>query len=189
MYEGGVRVPCVIVWPGLTHPGTKTDAMIQSTDFYPTILKQLGIALPNNYKIDGKDISAALKGKDFDRGPIYTYFPHQPKIPNWLPPSVSVHLGDWKLIRIFYYGENNKHSYRLYNLKWDIGETNNLAKKFPEKVKKLDALIESYLKDSKAVIPIPNPAFDPVKFHPENIGIQPGGLKFPKNFLVNINRN
>lgn len=185
MYEGGVRVPCVVVWPGLAKPGSRTDAMVQSTDFYPTILNQLGIALPENYTVDGKDITPALKGEDFDRGPIFTYFPHQPRVPNWLPPSVSVHQEDWKLIRIFNFGENNKHEYLLYNLKWDIGETNNLAKQFPDKVKELDALIEAHLNDADAVIPIPNPAFNPEKFRPQDVGVQTGGLKVAQGFDVN----
>jgi arylsulfatase A-like enzyme len=184
MYEGGIRVPCVVVWPGMTHPGTRTEALIQSTDFYPTILNQLGIALPQNYKIDGVDISSALKGESFNREAIFTYFPHQPKIPEWLPPSVAVHSGYWKLIRIFNYGENNKHDYRLYNLKWDIGESNNLAKQYPEIVEELDKLIEQHLVDAQTVIPLPNPDFDPAKYHPENIGIQLGGLKSSKRIIM-----
>jgi arylsulfatase A-like enzyme len=182
MYEGGVRVPCVVVWPGLTEPGSRTDAMIQSTDFYPTILNQLGIPLPDNYTVDGKDISPALKEEPFDRGPIFTFFPHQPKVPNWLPPAVAVHSGDWKLIRVFNNGANNKHEYFLYNLKWDIGETNNLKSQYPQKVQELDALIEAHLKDANTVIPIPNPAFQPEKYRPQDVGIQAGGLKVAKDF-------
>ena len=177
MYEGGIRIPCVIVWPGLTKPGTVSDVRIQSTDFYPTILNQIGVDLPKNHKLDGVDITAALMGEEQDRGPMFTYFPHMPKVPDWLPPSVSVHEGDWKLIRIFHYGEGEEHDYKLYNLKWDIGETNNLAKQYPEKVNELDQLIEAHLVDARAVLPTPNPAFEPEQFKPEQIGIQAGGLK------------
>ena len=185
MYEGGIRVPCIVVWPGLTQPGTKTDAMIQSTDFYPTILTQLGISIPDAYPVDGTDISPALQGKEMERDGIFTYFPHQTKVPHWLPPSVAVHSGDWKLIRLFYQGENGAHDYRLYNLRWDIGENNNLASMYPEQVSALDRMIEDHLKDANAVTPQPNPDFDPLKYIPDEIGVQPGGLKGAVRIEVN----
>ncbi len=177
VFEGGIHVPCVIVWPGITHPGTKSDAMIQTTDFYPTILKQLGISIPENYPVDGYDITPAIAGKKFERKSMFTYFPHSPHVPDWLPASVAVHVGDWKLIRMFYQGENGAHGYLLYNLKDDIGERNNLAVKFPDRVKQMDALIENYLKEAKTVVPIKNPAFDPAKYHPELIGVQADNTK------------
>lgn len=180
IYEGGTRVPCIVVWPKLTVPGSKSNVMIQSTDFYPTILNQLNIALPKKHKIDGIDITNALKGEDQDRGPIITYFPHQPKIPNWLPPSVSVHDGNWKLIRVFNNGKDFAHQYFLYNLKQDIGEVHNLATMYPEKVKELDNLIEKHLKDADAIVPVANNAFDLEKYHPEDIGVQKGGLRVAK---------
>jgi len=177
MYEGGVRVPCIVVWPGITQPGTRTDAMIQSTDFYPTILHQLGIPLPEGHKVDGVNITPALRGEEMDRGPVFTYFPHITKVPHWLPPSVAVHQGDWKLIRLFYQGENGAHDYRLYNLKWDIGEKNNLVPMYPKKVEELDQLIEEHLEDAGALLPMQNPDFDPSRYKPEEIGVQKGGLK------------
>jgi hypothetical protein len=65
----------------------------------------------------------------------------------------------------------------LYNLKDDLSETNNLATRFPDRVKQMDQLIEEYLKSAQAVLPIPNPAFDPSKYHPELIGVQVGNGK------------
>jgi arylsulfatase A-like enzyme len=172
MFEGGTRVPCIVVWPGLTKAGTRSEARIQTTDFYPTILNQLDIAFPENHVIDGADMSAALEGKKYSRKPMFTFFPHAPKVPDWLPVSVNVHDGDWKLIRMFYQGENGAHDYKLYNLKKDLGEKNNLAAKYPDKVKQMDNLIEDYLKSAKTVIPIANPAFDPAKYRPDLIGVQ-----------------
>jgi arylsulfatase A-like enzyme len=172
MFEGGTRVPCIVVWPGLTKAGTRSEARIQTTDFYPTILNQLGIALPKNHVVDGTDMTGALEGKKYNRKPMFTFFPHAPKVPDWLPVSVNVHDGDWKLIRMFYQGENGAHDYKLYNLKEDLGEKNNLAVKYPDRVKHMDKLIEDYLKSAKTVIPIPNPAFDPAKYRPDLIGVQ-----------------
>ena len=177
VFEGGIRVPCIIVWPGITTPGTRSEAMIQTTDFYPTILANLGIKLPGNHPIDGYNITPALAGKSWNRKSMFTYFPHQPRVPDWLPPAVDVHVGDWKLIRLFYQGENGAHGYLLYNLKEDVGETNNLAAKYPEKVKEMDLLITNYLKDAKTVVPLPNPAFNQAQYHPELIGIQTNGPK------------
>ena len=177
MFEGGIRVPSVVVWPGITKPGTRTDAMIQTTDFYPTILNQLGISLPKNHPVDGCDISVALSGKKFNRKPMFTFFPHAPRVPDWLPASVAVHEGDWKLIRMFHQGENGAHGYMLFNLKDDLGEKNNLASNYPKRVTQMDLLIENYLTDAKAVVPIPNPAFDPAQYRPEEIGVQKGNGK------------
>ena len=180
MFEGGVRVPTVISYPGVTTPGTKSDALIQSTDFYPTLLNLAGLKLPQNHPIDGIDISETLKGKVVKREGIFTYFPHQPMVPDWLPTSISVHSGDWKLIRLFHQGKDFKHDYLLYNLKWDISEHNNLAKTYPQKVAQLDQLITKHIKETKAIVPIPNPNFDLKKYKPENIGKQNGGLRGKK---------
>ena len=180
IYDGGIREPCIVVWPGITEPNTRTDEIIQSTDFYPTILKLIGAEFPKNHTIDGKDITPILKGGNLDREGIFTYFPHQPKVPNWLPPSVAVHVDDWKLIRLFHQGEDGKHEYRLYNLRWDIGEKNNLSKMYPEKVAELDLLIENHLTETKAIVPIPNPDFDPNQFKKLNYGEQIGGYKASK---------
>jgi arylsulfatase A-like enzyme len=184
MYEGGIRIPCVVVWPGVTEPGTRTDAPIQSTDFYPTLLGLLGIPIPEGHAVDGTDISPLLHGEKMEREPIFTYFPHSPGVPHWLPPSVAVHSGDWKLIRLFYQGEEGAHDYRLYNLKWDIGEKNNLAGMYPEKVRELDRMIENYLVDANTVTPRPNPDFDPSQYKPEMIGVQAGGLKGAKKIEI-----
>ncbi|MEO6741877.1 MAG: hypothetical protein ABIP20_16655, partial [Chthoniobacteraceae bacterium] len=97
---------------------------------------------------------------------------HNPGVPDWLPPAVSVHRGDWKLIRIFHGGENGAHRYMLFNLRDDLSEKTNLTAQKPELVSELDALITKFLADTKAVVPVPNPAFDPARYHPEREGIQ-----------------
>ena len=87
---------------------------------------------------------------------------------------MSVHVGDWKLIRTFYYGEDNAHEYRLYNLQGDIGESNNHATDHPAKVRELDGLIDAYIKEVDVVLPAVNPNFAPDAFRPEKIGVQAG---------------
>lgn len=167
MYEGGVRGPAIVVYPGVVKEGSRSDEVIQSSDFYPTLLDLLSIKPRPDQSFDGISITAALQGKSLDRDAIFTYFPHAPNIPEWLPPAVSVHQGDWKLIRLFFAGENGQHRYKLFNLDEDLAERDNLAAKLPARVKELDALIEAFLADSNAVQPLPNVNFDPAKYRPE----------------------
>jgi arylsulfatase A-like enzyme len=164
MYEGGVRGPAIVVQPGTIAAGSRSNEIIQSSDFYPTLLQMLSIDPQPNQKFDGISIVPALHGGRLNREAIFTYFPHSPGIPEWLPPAVSVHQGDWKLIRLFYGGEDGKHRYKLFDLKNDIGEQNNFAEKFPERVTQLDSLIEQHLVDTHAVRPLPNPNFNPSKY-------------------------
>ncbi|MFC1597381.1 sulfatase [Planctomycetota bacterium] len=188
IHEGGVRVPAVVVWPGVTEPGSRSKVRIQSTDLYPTILRMLNVERPKDHVIDGVDFAKALRGEEIDRGPMFTLVPGHGNTPQWLPPSMSVHHEDWKLIRTFHYGEDGKHEYRLYNLRDDIGENNNLAAVHPEKVKELDKLIEDYIAAVDVVVPLPNPNFDPAKFDPSKIGVQAGGLKMPPSSKGNPTR-
>ena len=182
IHEGGVRVPAVVVWPGVTRPGSQSDVRIQAPDLYPTILNMLRIERPAKHVIDGVDFARALHGREMDRGPMFTLVPGHGGTPHWLPPSMSVHHGDWKLIRTFHYGKGGEHQYRLYNLQEDIGETRNVAAAEPEKVRELDRLIEEYIKEANVVVPLANPGFDEARFDSAKIGVQPGGLKMPASF-------
>ncbi len=134
MYEGGVRGPAIVAYPGVVNAASRSDEVIQSSDFYPTLLELLSINPQAGQSFDGISIVPALQGEPLEREAIFTFFPHAPNIPEWLPPSVSVHQGDWKLIRIFHGGENGKHRYKLFNLKDDLGEQKNLATELPDRV-------------------------------------------------------
>ena len=180
IHEGGIRVPAVVVWPGVTQPGSRNDTRIQANDLYPTILRMLDLKHPKDHVIDGVDFSNALSGQKMERKPMFTYVPSHGNTPQWLPPSMAVHHGDWKFIRTFHYGEDGKHQYRLYNLRNDIGESHNVAKLHLERVKMMDQWITDYLAEAKVVVPLPNPKFDPAKFDPATIGVQKGGLKMPR---------
>ena len=172
VFEGGTRVPCVIVWPGITTPDTRSDAIVQGEDYYPTLLAGLSIKPAAGQIFDGTSILPALKGDPLNGKTVFQYFPHSPGVPDWLPPAVSVHRGDWKLIRIFHGGQNGAHRYLLFNLRDDPGELTDLAARQPDLVADLDGLIENFLAATKAVTPIPNPSFDPAKYHPELEGKQ-----------------
>lgn len=166
MYEGGVRGPCIVVYPGEVQAGSRSEQVIQSSDFYPTLLDILAIAPQEGQQFDGISILPALQGKPLERDAIFTYFPHNPSVPDWLPPAVSVHRGDWKLIRIFHGGDNGQHRWKLFHLSDDIAEQRDMAAEHPEMVEEMDALIEAFLVRTNAVRPLPNPAFDPTQYDP-----------------------
>lgn len=161
VYEGGIRGPAIVVQPGVTKPGSRSDQPIQSCDYYPTLLEMLALPPQPGQEFDGISIAPALRGEPLPRDAIFTYFPHNPSVPDWLPPSACVHRGDWKLIRIFYGGETGEHRYQLFNLRQDPGETQNLAEAFPQRVQDLDALLEQHLASTHAVLPLPNPDYVP----------------------------
>lgn len=154
MYEGGTREPTLVKWPGVTEPGSKSDYVLTSPDWYPTLLEACGLPLQNDQHVDGKSFTDVLKGGSQDRGPIFWHFPHYGNQGG--TPGCSIRKGDWKLIEFF---ENRK--LELYNLKEDISETNNLADKYPEKRDELLNDLEQWLSDVAALYPEPNPNWQP----------------------------
>ena len=164
MYEGGVRVPMIVCWPRKVAGNTQSDVLTNSCDFFPTLLDMLSIDGPVGRGFDGVSIVPALRGESMKDRSIFTYFPHNPPVPEWMPPAVSIHRGDWKLIRIFYGGDDGKHRYKLFNLRNDIGESRNLCDDYPERVRELDARIDAFLAETEAVQPAPNPVFDAANY-------------------------
>ncbi len=161
LWEGGVRVPCVVVWPGNIEPGTRSDALIDSCDFYPTVLDLLDLESPPDQRFDGASFAPALRGQPFERHTIFSYFPHALPVPDNLRPGITVHEGDWKLYRVFHNGEAGAHQWKLYHLSEDPGERRDVAADHPDRVQRMDALIESFLKDTHAIVPQPNPDYLP----------------------------
>jgi arylsulfatase A-like enzyme len=159
IHEGGVRVPCIISWPGKIKQNIKSDEVICSIDFYPTLLDIAGLQPQKNQIIDGVSLSPLLlKGKSLKKREVYCHFPHyMPATDNY--PSTSVRSGDWKLIRIYGEGIERVPAYELYNLKNDLGETNNLASSNPKLVEKLDHLIEDHVNQTQGIFPKLNPKY------------------------------
>jgi len=162
IYEGGSRVPLVVIWPGHVEPGSTSDAVVSSIDYYPTILEMLGLDAKPGVAFDGVSIVPALKGGTLAREAVFCHFPH-PGVEPARFPATSVRKGDWKLIHVWCDGPDQTDRYELYNLADDLGETNNLADAMPDKVKELDALIRRHLDETQALVPKPNPAYDPTR--------------------------
>ena len=164
IYEGGIRVPMFVCWPGVVEPGTKCSEVVSSIDFYPTLLEMAGVEPKPAKVLDGESLVPLLKqtGK-LQREAVFCHFPHRTHPPTGMlcQPCTSVRKGDWKLIRFYDTSEEFPNPYELYNLQDDIGETNNLAEQMPLRVKELDALIDRFLEETGAIVPVPNPAYDP----------------------------
>jgi len=156
VYEGGVRVPLIVRFPGRVRPGSTSDAIVGCTDVYPTVLELAGIPRRPDHPIDGVSYAAALRGG----GP-----PARDAYMIWFPTKaggVSVYQGEWKLIRRYEPRPDLYEGTReLFNLAADVGETTNLAAKMPEKVKELDAVIDRLVAETGALAPQPNPAYRP----------------------------
>lgn len=155
IYEGGQRVPLMVRWPGRIRAGTTSDAVVGPIDIYPTVLDAIGLEPPPGHVIDGESFLPVLEERGtLKRTAYFTWFPH-------LIPAVSVRQGDYKLIRRFEPHPKYPETVELYNLRTDIGEQHNLAKKMPEKVAELQRLIDAFVRDTGALYPKPNPAYDP----------------------------
>ena len=155
VYEGGVRVPAFILWPGVTRPGARCDLPLTTSDLLPTLAEICGLKeLP---KFDGRSVVPALAGKPMAARPVFTHMPQY----NWgeQAPVTTVMLNGWKLLRFYCDRPDQSHRYELYNLKDDIGETMDCHRSHPDIVAKLSHLMDEYLKQTGAVAPIPNPDY------------------------------
>jgi len=151
LYEGGIREPMIIRWPGHTKPGSVCDVPVISTDFYPTMLDMAGLPARPKQHCDGMSITPLLggDGKMPDR-PLFWHYPHYGNQGG--SPGGAVRLGDYKLIE--FYEDNHVE---LYNLADDIGEKNDLAAKMPDKADQLRKLLHDWRKSVDAAMPTPNP--------------------------------
>ncbi len=144
LYEGGIRVPMIVKWPGRGTAGRVCDEPVISTDFYPSILEMAGVPSQPGQHVDGKSFVAALKGEPFARESIFWHFPHYSNH-GMQSPGGAVRSGDYKLLEYF---ENN--SVQLFNLKKDPGERVDLAKAQPEKAAELLAALRDWRKEVSA---------------------------------------
>lgn len=156
-YEGGIREPMIVHWPGVTKPGSRCNQYLIIEDFFPTILELAGI---QNYRdetgpIDGVSFTHMLRGEQ--RGeqqrPLFWHFPHTY---DQLPFS-AVRGGDWKLIYFHATGKTE-----LYNLRDDLSETKNLVDAEAAKAEELSATLANFLSEVDAQMPIDRRSGKPV---------------------------
>jgi arylsulfatase A-like enzyme len=154
MYEGGIREPMFIRWPGSGSEGTVSDVPVTSTDFYPTILEMAGLEPRPEQHMDGISLASLLSGKgSLEERPIFWHYPHYGNQGG--KPGAAVRLGDYKLIEFFDPG-----LVELYNLAEDLGESTNLAEALPEKTEELLELLHQWQEEVGAEGMDPNPDWD-----------------------------
>ena len=151
-WEGGIRQPYYIAWPGVTDEGGKTDIPATGTDFYPTILDIAGIELKPRQHVDGVSLEPVLKGASIEDRDLFWHYPHYGNQGG--EPSAIIMRGDWKLIHYF---EDDRHE--LYDVGKDIGETNDLAADQPEVVARLAATLQTWQKEVGASFPSRKPDY------------------------------
>ena len=155
-YEGGVRVPFIVAWPGKLAPKVVSDVPAVTIDIYPTVLELAGIR-PMQSLVDGISLAPLLtKGSKPERDTVFWHYPHYH--PGGATPYSAVRSGDWRLVHFYEDGRDE-----LYNLAADVGEKNELSAKEPEVAKALRTRLDAWLKSVDAQLPTPNPDADPSK--------------------------
>lgn len=161
-WEGGIRVPLIINWPGRSVAGKVVSLPVTSTDLYPTILSVTGQPPRPHQHLDGLDMTPLLTESDsakvadsWPRQSLFWHFPHYNNHPETAPQG-AIRKGPWKLIQTY-----DPESLQLYNLDDDLGETTNLAGERPELAKQLLADLDTWRKSVGADSMQPNPGYDP----------------------------
>lgn len=155
-YEGGVHVPCIVYWPGITKSGTTIESIISSVDWYPTLLDMLNIEPKQSVTFDGYSFADALMGKEYEEHPAFGY---RTIYDGGAFPAVWVRYGNWKLIRMFCDNNDQSDKLELYNLRTDIGETSEQSWRYPDKTKELNQMLDEFLERTDALIPVANPNY------------------------------
>jgi arylsulfatase A-like enzyme len=159
-YEGGVRVPLIVHWPGVTAAGTECAAPVMSIDLYPTILDMTGAADAPGHRPDGASLAPLLRRTGgLSPRDLYWHYPHyQLYQQEGTTPYGAIRAGDWKLIELY-----DDMRVELYNLRDDVGERTNRAGEQPQKADELRRRLHAWRESVGAQMPTRNPAYDPAK--------------------------
>jgi arylsulfatase A-like enzyme len=153
-YEGGVREPLLVKWPGVTRPGSTCDEPMISTDYFPTFLEIAGLPLRPGQHMDGVSLVPLLRGGLRPERPLFWHYPHYSNQGG--RPCGAVQLGEFKLMEWY-----EDMQVQLFNLREDLGERNDLAVRMPEKVASLRSQLHDWRQAVGAQMPTPNPDYRP----------------------------
>jgi arylsulfatase A-like enzyme len=166
-YEGGVRVPMIVSWPGQVTPGSRCNTPVIGTDFYPTLLDVAGSKAPKDKVLDGVNLMPLIKQTGtLQQRALYWHFPiylqaysvnnDEGRDPLFRTrPGTAMPFGKWKLHEYF---EDGK--FELYDLDADTGERKNLADSMPEKLAELKKMLYAWRSEMNAPVPTElNPAY------------------------------
>ena len=165
-YEGGVRVPLIVHWPGVTKPGAVSDVPVISMDAFPTLADVAGVRVPESgpgkaaVGRDGVSLAPLLRGTGgLSRTELFWHYPHHQHYQlGGAMPYGAIRSGDYKLVEFF-----NDMRVELYDLKRDIGEQHDLVKEKPNVAHELRARLHAWREEVGAQMPTPNPKHDPTK--------------------------
>lgn len=155
LYEGGIRVPLIVKWPGKGRTNAVCSTPVSSIDFFPTIMNMAGFGNEIGSDKEGVNISPLLRGNPIESRSIYWHFPHYSNH-GMQSPGGAIRSGRYKLLEYF---ENG--TIQLFDLENDLGEQTDLSKTKPEKAKKLQAELEHWRKKVDARMMKPNHKFNP----------------------------
>ncbi|MCB1021688.1 MAG: sulfatase [Acidobacteria bacterium] len=159
-YEGGVRVPTMALWPGVTQAGSVSSQPVITMDLYSTVLDIAGVELPAEEaaEVDGLSLVPLLRDPSakLPRQTLYWHYPHYHNF--GANPYSAIRDGDWRLVEFY----QDKHV-ELYNLAEDLSEEHDLAASMPEKAEELRAKLHAWREQVGAQDPLPNPDYNPAK--------------------------
>jgi len=171
-YEGGVRVPLIVSWPGHIELGSQSDLPVSNIDFYPTLLSVIKQKPATGKILDGIDISPEWMGQKMENDrTLYWHFPVYLQAYSGAKddsrgilfrtrPGSTLRQGKWKLHQ--YFEDEPDMAYELYDLEADPGERNNIIQKQPEMAKKLKRKLLVWRKNVRAPVPAErNPEYQP----------------------------
>lgn len=151
LYEGGIRIPLIVRWPGVIPAKTLIDTPVISTDWTPTCLELCGLKLADD--LDGVSLARLFKGGELNRRSLFWHLPHYTN--QGSRPAGAIREDNWKLIEHY-----EDHRVELFDLTADPGEATDLAKVEPKKVATLQAKLNAWRKAMQAQENSPNPHFD-----------------------------
>ena len=153
LYEGGIREPFIVRFPGTVPAGTTCQTPVVSMDIYPTVMELAGVQ--THQQLDGVSLVPLLKQTGTpERQALYWHYPHYSNQGG--KPGGAVRMGDYKLIE--FYEDNHLE---LYNLRTDVGENQNLADAQPDRTRSLHAQLATWRNAVKAQMMTPNPNYQP----------------------------
>jgi arylsulfatase A-like enzyme len=157
LYEGGIRVPLIVKWPAKVKPGTVTDQVACSIDFFPTIMEATGVTakpMSSVPVLDGVSLVPVFKGEKLTPREIYWHYPHYANQGG--KPGGAVRFKEYKLIEFYEDGRRE-----LYDVQKDPGENRNLAAEAPAVTNALAEALDEWRKKVGAKMPVPNPEYKP----------------------------
>ena len=156
MYEGGIREPLLVRWPGVVPPGRVTGTPVSSPDFFATLLEAAGAPPQAHQTLDGTSLLPVFKGGSLPERALFWHYPHYGNQGG--APAAAIRRGDWKLIE---WAEDQR--VELFNLQADPGEQTELSRDQPGRTAQLRDELHAWQKQVGAKFPIPNPGYDPAK--------------------------